>query len=62
MKNTILFFGAGKTAGNCAPSWSTVSLSGTENQTTDIDSSALRDEIHVIADMRSHFEKIATRW
>lgn len=61
MKNTLSFLGAGKTGGNNVPSWS-ISHSGTEYQIADIDSSALRDEIHIIADMRSHFEKIGARW
>ena len=61
MKNTISFVGAGKTSGNTVPSWS-ASHSGSENQPADPDCSALRDEIHIIADMRSHFEKLGSRW
>ena len=62
MKNT-LFLTVGKPGGNNGiPSWSSVSHSTIENQIQGSEGTSLRDEIHVIADMRSHFDKIAKRW
>ena len=61
MKNT-LFSGNGKTMTNYIPSWSAISLSSAEVQSQDINMTALRDELHVVADMKNYFERIAERW
>ena len=62
MKNTLLFSGAGKTGTNYIPTWSAISLPAMDNQGQDGDVAALREELHIITDMRNHFDKIATRW
>ena len=61
MKNTLLMHGVGKSGPNFIPTWS-IQHSSTENSATETDFNTLRDEIHVIADMRNHFDKIALRW
>ena len=61
MKNTLLMYGVGKSGTSSIPTWS-LQHSNSEHPAADSDDSALRDEIHVIADMRNHFDKIRSRW
>ena len=61
MKNTLLIYGVGKSGTSSIPTWS-LQHSNSEHPAADSDESALRDEIHVIADMRNHFDKISSRW
>ena len=61
MKNTLPMLGNGKFGTNTIPTWS-LQHSTSDHSVSETDSSTIRDEMHVIADMRNHFDKISLRW